>query len=146
MYMYEYYESMNLPDLHSVCMCASVHVGMARVVAMRAGGGELDDVRVLSEAGRDTAIALPISTNDRNHEKELNRMSVVTGTAFVQGGYDSSPNVGPGVGWGGAGGPALWFDPTVNVGFGYTVTVFVAGYNVSVDHQPTTITSVPREI
>ena len=31
--------------------------GMARVMAMLAGGGELDGVRVLSEAGRDEAIA-----------------------------------------------------------------------------------------
>jgi len=28
-----------------------------------------------------------------------------------------------------AGGSALWFDPKTNVGFGYTVTGFAAGYN-----------------
>ena len=103
--------------------------GMARVMAMLAGGGELDGVRVLSEAGRDEAIANPVSTNDRNHEKELNTMSVVTGTAFVQGGWDASPNVGPGYGWGGAGGSALWFEPKENIGFGYSVTGFAAGFN-----------------
>ena len=103
--------------------------GMARVMAMLAGGGELDGVRVLSEAGRDACIANPVSTNDRNHEKELNKMSVVTGTAFVQGGFDSSPNVGPGFGWGGAGGSSIWFDPKEDVGFGYTVTGFAAGFS-----------------
>ena len=42
--------------------------GMARVMAMLAGGGELDGVRVLSEAGRDNAIAKPVNSSTRNHE------------------------------------------------------------------------------
>ena len=41
---------------------------MARVMAMLAGGGELDGVRVLSEAGRDNAIAKPVNSSTRNHE------------------------------------------------------------------------------
>ena len=41
---------------------------MARVMAMLAGGGELEGVRVLSEAGRDNAIAEPVNSSTRNHE------------------------------------------------------------------------------
>ena len=41
---------------------------MARVMAMLAGGGELEGVRVLSEAGRDNAIAKPVNSSTRNHE------------------------------------------------------------------------------
>ena len=36
--------------------------GMARLMAMMAGGGELDGVRVLSQAGRDEAIANPVNS------------------------------------------------------------------------------------
>ena len=32
-------------------------------------------------------------------------------------------------GWGGAGGSNLWFNPTENIGFGYTCTGFAMGIN-----------------
>ena len=65
---------------------------------------------------------------------ELDQMSVVAGTAFVQGGWDAGPNrlngiISGSIGWGGAGGSGIWFHPEANVGFGYTVTGFAAGLN-----------------
>ena len=50
--------------------------GMARVMAMLAGGGELDGVRVLSEAGRDSAIANPIRC-------EISRISRISRVASL---------------------------------------------------------------
>ena len=114
--------------------------GLAKIMAMLAGGGEVDGVRVMTEAGRDRAIGGLVHTDDRGAEKEVNPpypLGVVGGTAFTNAGwYTYNPGEQPnfpeppppgGYGWAGAGGSSLWFDPVRNIGYAYTITGRRAG-------------------
>ena len=58
--------------------------GMAKIMALMAGGGEVGGVRLLSEAGVEAACANPVRNTARNNESTLNRMAPCGDTAFVQ--------------------------------------------------------------
>jgi CubicO group peptidase (beta-lactamase class C family) len=108
--------------------------GLAKIMAMLAGGGEVDGVRVMSEAGVAAAISGVVNTRDRGAEDTVNPvfpLGVVGGTGFTNAGWYATteehrnfpePPPAGGFGWAGAGGSSLWFDPVRNIGYAYTIT------------------------
>lgn len=108
--------------------------GLAKIMAMLAGRGEVDGVRLMSQEGVAAAISGVVHTRERGDEDLVNPvfpLGVVGGTGFTNAGWyattDEHRNVPepppPGAyGWAGAGGSSLWFDPVKNIGYAYTIT------------------------
>ena len=110
-----------------------------------ANGGELNGVRVLSEAGTVEAVQNPVVAADRVGGAEgAMQPFMMCDTSFVQGGWNCHTHPrepkglppGPvstvhgtaGYGWGGLGGSNLWFNPVENIGFGYSCTGASEGF------------------
>jgi len=92
--------------------------GMAKLAALMAHGGEIEGVRLISEAGVREALAYPTSKYDPETEAV---------TCFTQGGFcvfNGEPlDNGGTVGWMGYGGSCLQWHPATDVGFGYAMNL-----------------------